>query len=344
MTVPASWGACPPGVTVDFDTLSGTLKYTTQESGWVELDNATSADRLSIAELGSPLEVPVEGAPVVAGNPQSNIALLSPDVVASSLEAVGMGASLLLWVSPDEGWPIAVFDNGAVAWLGTCAAGFTDLLWQVLADSNSDQTPADFIRAALMLDSPEYQAIRDWEEERLSSPATQKWIDVDPRSRIIELPDAPQEVLDQLQVAELVLDLSPDWDAVSGVICPFAPDMGWSACVVADSAQKQGFLPTLLPHIVDGVGIELWLLNDDADIHVPIGRLGTIGWEVLRTSIDSGQALYVSLGEVPTAAQELESWLQGQGRELESRLLGVEETSALREQMNRSPAVETNEP
>jgi hypothetical protein len=184
---------------------------------------------------------------------------------------------------------VALFPNGAAAWLAECAGGFTEYWKQYVTESTPGRTPAEVLLAAMDPSTAEWRSLADWEAAERENPDV-SWDALVPTMRYVEPPYAPAELLESLSSVWMLVDLPTGWDAIEGTMCPFLPDLGWAACVEVDSAASLRFLPALTPHFAAGQPLEIWVLPPDYP-DSEATRLLTVEAGVLDEAVTAGDWL-----------------------------------------------------
>jgi len=109
-----------------------------------------------------------------------------------------------------------------------------------------------------------------------AAPATQRLLDVE---------ETPVEVLDRLGVITVNIDNAPDeWRTFEAVICTWV-SQGWNECTAFDAGES-GEPLELLAYVVPGEPIEVWVLNAEANLSEPLGRLGTFDIDTASQRLD----------------------------------------------------------
>lgn len=137
-------------------------------------------------------------------------------------------------------------------------------LWLALIGEHPGPTVAEFGEWALAVEFPE-------------QPDPAAFGDIDPRERFADIQDLPVDLLATAVQLDVAIGIPEPWRTAADVtICTWTP-MGWNECSIFDIPEEYDDGRFHLDGLrQSGDPIEIWLLNDAADISGPAARLGTI--------------------------------------------------------------------
>jgi len=302
-SVGALYGSCKSieGVEIDFAPFGEVLRESAPEMSWsvvvgpFDVEDASDRDlsllmRTNEVELnalnGDLYDVGVRGLVSDAAVSSEPASYNIPNIMARYWP--DDGAILLGTMNGRAGFGFSLFENGMAA-IGYCMAGLS-FDWNANVGALGLDSPLDAFDILLA----------DASDPRLDSvlglgpvevPVPVDWVDTPPDERVYG--SAPDEVLDRLQVASIVVYAPDDWNQQLGVVCSRTPEAmrdcaGFSVLQLLSNGEV-GWIQKVF--VVPGQPVTLFLL----EVEGAPADLVEIPSELLTAAIEGDMAISVNL-------------------------------------------------
>lgn len=158
--------------------------------------------------------------------------------------------------------------DGGFAVVGLCR---TSAMIAVALDAYATESGASSsykVLRAVATDDTALSAFGAW---TLGEPIS--WSSRPATERLLDIEGTPAEVLDRLSLVTIVIEKVPDrWRSFDATLCTWVSE-GWNECTALD-ADDPGEPLEMAAYTVPGEPIELWLLDQDANVIEPLALLG----------------------------------------------------------------------
>ncbi len=305
---PSELGACPTDVAPLWDPVP--LFAALDAWDWMEVgglgEPADAQDLLADdASAGEYWAVTLSGTALSPGASPAGEFVVRREAFDLARAEVGRGASLILAVGRDDPYAkliASVRDDGTVAFVGRCL--YTYWLWLddvVKAARLTDPSASsEVVLRGLIADprGPFYQA---YEQFREGEAVASQWENRPADLRSLNPAETPSEVLEGLETVSIAFYTPTSWSGFDGQLCT-RTSLGWNGCV-GFGFSGYGVVIYVLP----GEDLELWLLNSDAELGAPLGKLGVIPYAMLGAGIrDQDQTVPVTITSVDPVESQTE--------------------------------------
>lgn len=166
--------------------------------------------------------------------------------------------------------------DGSLSFVGNCArARFTEPI-ATFADQNGKSAVEQFTEMAARGDFSQFI--------EFTAPAPSvDWLSIEPRLRQIDVESTPGSVLESLVAIDVDYIIPESWASLAGSLCLWTTQ-GWNTCVALEAGIGEDSFD-VPAYLVPGEPLELWLLDSQAGLDVPLRLLAVVDLEASDSGI-----------------------------------------------------------